>query len=546
MLNFNYPAIGDMMILEAVAADEEKRWAAYKRAWEAYKGDLPDALKVDLGQPNDNVKLSKARVIVDTSVAYLFGQDVQFELDDTAETPAETWLDACWDANRKMTALLKLGINGAVCGHAFLKILRADPMVSLYPRLIVLDPANVAVTWDSEDVERAIEYRIQWKAIDEKTRKPVNKRQVVTQTGNVWLIRDYINQPGIMGSRWMLTNKETWPYSWSPILDCQNIIVPNEYYGEPDIPEDVINLNQSINFNYSNAARIIKFQAHQRTWGRGFRDDEIALGPGQIMIIDSETGMVDVLPPVTDMSGVDTFGQRLADAIHEASRTPAITTGKLENTGELSGVALQILYGPLIQKTETKRRTYGEMLVETCRRLLELGGFGPDNRPSIVWPEITPVDMQSERQALTVDASLGVVSKSTLAAKLGYDWEAEQEHMTAETGEADTSTLPTKEEADAMAAIFKAIKDGVDAGIDLEVVLKVSGLFTDAQIRAIVANNEAEEEADALEARERMEALREGGLIGQQPGQPGPPQAPPGPVGGATDGGGIGPTGGDR
>ena len=39
MLNFNYPAIGDMMILEAVAADEEKRWAAYKRAWEAYKGD---------------------------------------------------------------------------------------------------------------------------------------------------------------------------------------------------------------------------------------------------------------------------------------------------------------------------------------------------------------------------------------------------------------------------------------------------------------------------------------------------------------------------
>jgi hypothetical protein len=147
--------------------------------------------------------------------------------------------------------------------------------------------------------------------------------------------------------------------------------------------------------------------------------------------------------------------------------------------------------------------------------------------------------MASERQSLTQDAALGVVSKSTLATKLGYDWEAEQEHMAAETVDTDGAAMPSKEEADAMAAIFKAIKDGVDAGIDLEVVLKVSGLFTDAQIRAIVQNNEAEEEADALEARERMEAMREGGLIGQQqPGQPGQPsQAPPGAFGRPPDGG---------
>lgn len=540
MLNLSHYTVGDFHTLEAIAEDERKRQAQYKAAWTAYKGELPDALTVKAGQANDNVKVSKARVIVDTAVSFLFGQDITFELDATRTTPAEEWLDACWQANRKMTTLYELGINGAVCGHPWLKIARPDPLISEYPRLIVLDPANVTCTWHSEDIRRVLEYRIQWDAIDEMTRKPITRRQVIRQEGLAWVIRDYVMRSDWSTSRWKLIAEETWPWSWPPILDCQNIIVPNEYYGEPDIPDDIINLNKSINFNMSNAARIIKFQAHQMRWGKGFRADELTAGPDEMPVIDSETAEINVIPPVTEMTGVDTFGRRLEEAIHEASRTPAIATGKLENTGQLSGVALQILYGPLVQKTEAKRRTYGDMLVELNRRLLEMGGYGADNRPSIVWPEILPVDMQAERQSLTQDAALGIVSKETLATKLGYDWELEQRRMDGEgDGDETTANIPTQDQANALAAIFKAIKDGVDAGIDLEAVLKVSGVFTDAQISAIVAANEAEEEADALESQQRMEAMREGGMIGQ-PGQQQigqPPTQTTGSIGGATDGG---------
>lgn len=538
----NYPmTFAAQQIYDAYEKNERSRLDAYKLAWEAYNGILPNSLKTKPGAINDNIRASKCRTIVDTSVSYLFGQNIEFELDKLrTRTPEEKWLDECWRVNRKMTLLGKLGTNGAVCGHVFIKLIPEHPSTAPFPRLIVLDPANVRVRWDDDDIEQVNSYRIQWKAIDGTTGKPVTKRQDIERQGNRWLISDYERQETQLSSQWRLIRREVWPYTWPPVIDCQNIPVPNEFYGESDIPLDVINLNKSRNFTLSNWARIIKHQAHQIRWGRGFRADELVLDPDGVFIIDSETGVIDALPAISEMTGIDTFDRRLDEAIHEASRTPAIVTGKLESVGPLSGVALQILYGPLVQKTEGKRRSYGDMLSELCRRLLELEGYGPSNTVSIVWPEIVPQDMVSERQSLVIDASLGVVSKGTLATKLGYDWEAEQKGMEQEAGEGepDKSAIPSEDEGTRMKVAFEALKAAVDAGLPLEVLLEKYLGWTPAEVQAVTQEQEAEEEANALEARERMNAMREGGIIGQQQ-QPGQTEASPRPFGQPANSGGT-------
>ncbi len=61
------------------------------------------------------------------------------------------------------------------------------------------------------------------------------------------------------------------------------------------------------------------------------------------------------------------LSRRLDEAMHEPSRTLAVATG------ELSGLALQVLYGPLVEKTRTKRTTYGDLLTELNRRPLIVG-----------------------------------------------------------------------------------------------------------------------------------------------------------------------------
>ena len=591
MLDSLFPPIAAQHLYEMAERDERERLDFYKRAWHAYKTKQPKILRVEPGDFDDNVRVSKCRVIVDTVVAYLFGQNIEFELDREGETPEEKWLDKCWRANRKMTLLNKFGVNGGVCGHAFIKIVPNHPATAPYPRLINLDPANVSCTWDDDDVEQVTEYRIQWNAIDPTTRKPIIRRQVVTRQANgYWLIRDFMSLPTSYTNRWILTGEQLWAYTWPPILDCQNIPVPNEFWGESDIPDDIIELTQKRNFALSDWLRIVDLQAHQRLWGKGFRADQVKLGPKEIFIIESEAGQLASIEPTSNMAGLSDLDRRLDEAIHEGSRTPAIATGKVEGVGQLSGVALQILYGPLVQKVEAKRQTYGDMLRALNRHLLELGGYTAAD-VSITWPEILPQDMQAERAALQVDTALGVVSKATVAQKLGYDWETEQARMEAEAQADQTDNAPTtgqdatapqilgyhieqgivtrnearaalglppdnsednapgdvpaKKDADSLVAVFDAIQKGVDAGIDLESILEVIkntlGLFTDAQIRAITQAQE-DSAPDPLEAQMRMEALNGNGQ--PQPGQPGP-AAPPQAAGPGADSGGIGQGGGN-
>jgi len=183
------------------------------------------------------------------------------------------------------------------------------------------------------------------------------------------------------------------------------------------------------------------------------------------------------------------------------------------------------------------------MLKELCRHLLELGGFGAENPVEIVWPEILPQDMQAERAALQVDMGLGVVSKSTVAQKLGYDWDTEQARMEAETvtsGE-EASELPTADEAARLKVVFEAVDAAVTAGIPLETVLAKYLDWSESEVNDIVSAQE-DSQPDPLEMQARMEALQNANAVNQQPGQAAPPQA----VGPGADSGRVNPGGGRR
>jgi hypothetical protein len=114
------------------------------------------------------------------------------------------------------------------------------------------------------------------------------------------------------------------------------------------------------------------------------------------------------------------------------SRIPEVSTGKLDNVGALSGVALEILYQPLLEKTLAKRVTYGDMLVELNRRLLAIGGFGDENYTELRWQDLLPKDKVAETNAALVLKQLGV-SGDTLVQQFGYDPDLEREKRAKES-----------------------------------------------------------------------------------------------------------------
>jgi hypothetical protein len=412
--------IVEQQVTEALSLEELARARQFQTAWERYYGRFPKPLKVRSGQLNDNVIVNLARVIVDKGVSFLFGQDVTFEIDETTTTPAEEWLASCWQANRQMTFLQKLALNGGVCGHVFVKIVAGSP----YPRLVLLDPATVTPTWEPDDIEKVLRYRIQYPAVDPKTGKPIVIRQLIELDGAVWQITDQVSRAD--STQWVTTAETTWPYPWPPIIDCQNLPNANEYWGLPDLTEDILQLNDGINFVLSNLTRIIRIHAHPKTWGRGFTAQQLSIAVDETIVLPSPDAELRNLEMLNDLSSSIALYERLREALHEISRIPEVATGKLDRTGQLSGVALAILYQPLLEKTESKRRTYGDMLVELNRRLLALGGHGEDNRTVLHWPEMLPTDTMQEAQTALLHQQLGV-SADTLLQRLGYDPDMERD-----------------------------------------------------------------------------------------------------------------------
>lgn len=434
---------------DAVARDELERQMRFRRAWEAYHGEQPKPLKVRPGEPDDNARVNYARLIVNKGVSFLFGRDVAFELDETQRTREEEWLDRCWQSIGGMLLLQKLALNGAVCGHAWAKVLPAKvgrASGPVYPRVVVLDPANVSVGLAADDIEEIVWYKIQYNAVDPNNGDPLVRRQWIRPDGNGWQITD---EESRNGSGWMTLAEERWPYAWAPVIDCQNLPLPNEFWGVSDLESDVLELSQGIDFVLSNLKKIIRYHAHPKTWGRGFDSQKLTVGIDGVIILNAPDAELHNLEMESDLASSITLYDRLREALHEVSQVPEVATGKLDNVGQLSGLALQILYQPLMEKTEVKRRSYGALLVELNRRLLELGGFGPDNRTVLHWPELLPTDLMVERQAALIDQQLGA-SEDTLLEKLGYDPDLEREKRRTNEAQAGARMLDDIEHGEAV------------------------------------------------------------------------------------------------
>lgn len=432
-------------ILERAYAEEQRRLRRIAQAWEAYYGKFKKPLKVKPGEPDDNIVLPFARLIVDAGVAFLFGDELAFDAGDNEQ--AQRYLDAVWRENGKMATLQKWATNGAVCGHAFLKLrLEERPLLGpdgevlspLTPRIVVLDPATVSVAWEPDDFTRVFRYTIEWEGVEPRTQKPVAFRQTIERQERSWLITDERRDDD--GPWRMVGVPDTWPFEWPPVIDNQNLPLPNEYWGMSDIEPDVLALNRGINLAMSNLSRILRYHAHPKTWVRGFggKAEDIDMSVDKVTLFPDAEAEMHNLEMLSDLSSTLSFLERLKESLFTVTRTPEVALGKMQDVGPLSGTALAILYRPLIEKTETKRRLYGAALIELNRRLAQLGDLGERVEVVVQWPELLPRDTQQEAVTAESWQRLGV-STDTILQRLGFDPEEERQKRAvseAEFGEA--------------------------------------------------------------------------------------------------------------
>lgn len=416
-----------------MSLDDSARVNEMRAAWDAYNGKFTQPIRNRPRRSSDKVILNRCAPIVDKGVSFLFGKDVGFQVGEEADraTDAQAFLDACWKANRKMATLHKMGVNGGVTGHVFTKLLETTG----YPRLVVLDTTMLSVEHAPDDIENILAYGIHYTSDDGMSGKPTEYRQRIVRApgrDDTWLI---IEQQRAKGG-WQDVNREEWPYPFSPIRQCQSAPAPNQFWGKPDLTPDLIQLNNDINFVASNVSRIIRFHAHPKTWAKGLGGQRLHTAPDETILLP-EGAELGALEMNSDLSSSMNFLQALQTSLDVSARIPAVSLGDLQDIprGTISGAAIELLYSVAIEKTDSKRCLYGELLEDICRCMLAMGGFDPLTPITIVWPDVLPSDKLATAQVAQIWLAMGI-SKTSVFDKLGFDYADEQQRLLSEAADA--------------------------------------------------------------------------------------------------------------
>src|SRR6185312_2656359 len=442
------------------------------RAWCAYRGEFPDVFKTPNGQASDNVRPNRCAAIVDKGVSWLFGKEFTFNVRPADATPGDTHqgnekqaqaLAKVWgSADDMLTTLTMLAMNGGISGHAFLKIVW-DSQKMQQPRLSVLDSHNVYVLSDPDDINRAVCYVIEYSTklglMTNGQQRTVTKRQVIAlvdKDGNArygvggeddddyWTITNWLRydltSPGAASSAlsgqqqpWTQSGDPvTWPYPFPPIVDAMNLPNPNEFWGLPDLPPALMDLNERIHFVESNISKIIKSNAHPWIFASGCDPNAIRNEPGVVQGLPSPESKVWAVSATGDLASSMDFANDLRADMDEQSRVPAVALGRQESMpkGNLSGIALALLFQPLIEKTELKRRLYGQLVRRASAYCLVLMGLVTDWRSvevDLAWPNLLPNDDLAMAQTAVAKQGLGF-SQRTLIKDLGGDPDEEAEN----------------------------------------------------------------------------------------------------------------------
>jgi hypothetical protein len=386
--------------------------------WNYYNGVHRKMLKARHGI-DDNLTVNLVRLAVDKVVSYLFGKGLHFEVGAEGMDEQDAYLVDVWGANRQSLLLQQVGTSGAVAGHVFLKILEGDP-----PRLINLDPSVIQVGVNPDDYTEVRAFRMEWLSRDSSGEKIKRIQVIARENEQAWSITDSVQRVDAPNQA-TVVNQVVWKYPFAPIVHCQNLPRPFEFYGVSDV-EQLIALQDTVNFTVSNIGKILRLHGHPKTIGSGFTAKELQTSPDEMFILPSPDAKVYNLEMQSDLSSSIEFYKRLIEAWHEIARIPTVSAGNLDNVGSLSGVALRILYEPLIELVESKRETYGAMLVELNQNLLAMrfGGAPGDYSVRVVWSELLPRNMTEEAQVALLKQQIGV-SQETLLRELGYDPELE-------------------------------------------------------------------------------------------------------------------------
>lgn len=436
-------------------ADEEfevhgPRLNRYSMNWAMYLGHHY-SYRRQTGE--SQIALNYYRAFTDFVINFTFGKGVQFRSPKETEAIVPDLLERVWEVdNNKATVLWEIGQQGTVSGDCFIKVAYEeeykDPAGRVHPGRVRILPLNSSFCFPEfhpHDRERLIRFKLKyrfWGTSLEGTRQVFTYTEILTDD----IIEEYINDE--------LIDSRPNPLGTIPVIHIPNVRISGSPWGLSDC-NDIISINRTYNEVATDVADIVNYHAAPVTVIIGAKASQLEKGANKVWGgLPKEARVENLEGGAQGLKGAMEFMELLKKSMHEMIGVPESALGQAMPVSNTSGVALSIMFQPLMNRYHQKIVQYAYGLERINELILlnlavkepEMFTWNPNfNTPikpgqvnqldpndpityrSIVqFPQPLPLDKLIALNEVQSLMSLGLESKEGALRSLGEEFPAEK------------------------------------------------------------------------------------------------------------------------
>jgi len=437
--------LGVFELFSGLGLSEQRLMREISEYWDFYLGEQWRVVREE-GESLITFNYSKA--IVDKSVSFLFGKGFRIQPHKEVAQELKPLLDEVWEYNKKDILGVEIGQMGAITGDCFIKVSWEDPEVDdngmlyeeEYPdgkvRINVLPTSSVFPVYSSHDKDKMVsctlQYAILEMGIDGKPVARMYKEVVTRDTISYYIDNELVEEiPNIMRE--------------INIVQIKNIPLAGESRGQSDL-KSIIPLQKELNAKVTDVSDIINYHSAPITIIQGAKSKNLEKGAKKVWGGLPKDAKVYNLELNSDLNASNSFISTIKTAIHELSNTPEDSLGGKSAVSNTTGVALQIKYAPLLEKTWLKRQTYGGGIKDVCRlviKLLRVKGSDEERKLlndlmstsegikkvfdiTVTFPDPLPKDEMVQLQIIAQKMNLGLEEPEGALKELGYEGDIQE------------------------------------------------------------------------------------------------------------------------
>jgi len=357
-------------------ADEEfevhgPRLNRYSLNWAMYLGHHT-SFRRQAGEPS--IVLNYYRAFTDFIINFTFSKGLQFRSAKATEAIIPALLERVWEVdNNKATVLWEIGQQGGVSGDCFIKVAYeegyADSVGGIHPGRVRILPLNSSFAFPEfhpHDRERLVRFKLKyrfWGTSLEGTRQVYTYTEILTED----MIEEYINDE-------MIDSRPN-PLGIIPVIHIANVRVSGSPWGLSDCNE-MISINRVYNETATDIADIINYHSAPVTVIIGAKASQLEKGANKVWGgLPKDARVENLEGGGQGLKGAMDFMAQLKKAMHEMVGVPESALGQAMPVSNTSGVALSIMFQPLMNRYHQKIVQYAhgiERVNELVLRTLAL------------------------------------------------------------------------------------------------------------------------------------------------------------------------------